>query len=381
MRSLSMWSLVGMFVCAGASAQPASNLDPVDDPGALSSRGGTPNGSDSCASATPITGAGTFNFDNANATTDGLAHAGCLFFGRDQIGRDIWYEWTATCTGAVNLSTCAMTTVDTKVAVYAPGAPCPPTDQYLVTCDDDSCDLRRNDVTFFAIAGQRYLIRLGNFPTSGGEGTGGVGTFTISCAEEESLCDADFSCQQAGDVIGYSSYSGFRCADNFTAPATGVVTSLCFWGTSFGHPPVDEFVVKYYRNLAGKPGALLATYTHGVDLAMKGRRFTGDTNAGLPEVEYSVHHPPFPVNAGQAYWVEIRNEEGASWFWSQAASGGGVSWQDDTIGDSYENAIQRPNLGFCLGFESTCPTDINNNGVTDFGDLNAILVNFGFDCD
>lgn len=374
MRSFSLWFLIGALASAGASAQPSSDADP------LPTRSGTPNGSDSCASATPITGAGTYDFNNSAATTDGLAHGACFFASQAQIARDIWYRWTATCTGPVTLTTCGATTVDTKVAVYAPGAPCPPTDQYLIRCDDNSCDTNRNNVTFLAIAGQRYLIRLGSYPVGGGEGIGGVGTFTISCVEQETLCSStdDLLCQNPGTANVYNSSQSFRCADDFTARATGVVTSLCFWGTTTSD---EKFVVRYYRNFANKPGSLLAAYTQGVDLAIAARRPTGAANPGGVEVEYAVHHPPLPVDEGERYWVEIRNEGSGLWQWSESQSGGGRSLQDFTLADSYDNAVQRPNLGLCVGFESFCSTDINNDRVTDFADLNALLVNFGFACD
>ncbi|MDA0947881.1 MAG: hypothetical protein O2799_05150 [Planctomycetota bacterium] len=47
------------------------------------------NGNNSCGSATPINGLGTFLFDNNGATIDGPADCG-----GQPVRRDIWYLWT-----------------------------------------------------------------------------------------------------------------------------------------------------------------------------------------------------------------------------------------------------------------------------------------------
>ena len=52
-------------------------------------------GSDSCATPDAIAGEGDFCFDNTTATTDGIPHPACLFFGADQIDSDVWFCWTA----------------------------------------------------------------------------------------------------------------------------------------------------------------------------------------------------------------------------------------------------------------------------------------------
>ena len=58
-------------------------------------------------------------------------HAGDL-----DIANDLWYCWTASASGPVSLSTCGLTDVDTKIAVY-PGPGCP--GGSALTCDDDAC--------------------------------------------------------------------------------------------------------------------------------------------------------------------------------------------------------------------------------------------------
>jgi hypothetical protein len=130
---------------------------------------------DNCPDATPI-GNGTFAFSTVNATTDGPDEPfACNFFGSTQIGHDIWYCYTASCTGHVTVSLCG-STYDTKLAIYNTDAACTcPTGQGAIGCNDDSCSLQSR-VTYPSIAGHKYLIRVGGYSTASG-----TGTMTVSC--------------------------------------------------------------------------------------------------------------------------------------------------------------------------------------------------------
>src|SRR5262245_36531559 len=92
-------------------------------------------GSDACASAQAIGGDGNHNFLNCAATTDGSPHALCNFFGQSQIERDVWFAWTATTTGSVQVTDCGGTSVDTKIAAYS-GTACPAV--AILACSDDN---------------------------------------------------------------------------------------------------------------------------------------------------------------------------------------------------------------------------------------------------
>jgi hypothetical protein len=130
---------------------------------------------DNCGSAEAISGFGVHNFDNSLATTDGMNNDLCLFFSQAGISNDIWYCWTATSTGPVRMTTCSQTPIDTKIAVYD-GCTCPEGNGILA-CSDDNCGLQ-TAVSWTAMAGQTYLLRLGNYPGA----AGGPGTFTIESA-------------------------------------------------------------------------------------------------------------------------------------------------------------------------------------------------------
>lgn len=335
--------------------------------------------SDSCAGATAIAGEGVFYYNNSGATTDGLVHGGCLFFGESQIVQDLWWRWTAHCDGVVTVRNCGQSVFDTKVAVYTPGAACPPDDQYLVVCGDDDCDLRRTSVSFVALAGQTYLIRLGNYPGM----SAGAGAITIDCEGEQVVCGLE-ECQDPIDAQPsfFSTGTVFRVADNFTPAASGFVDGLCWWGfninTNLGH----VFRVSYYTSTGDRPGRIIASYTTGAGLAQVGPVLTGETQqGGFAEKEYSASHRPFPVEAGVEYWLEIVNIVATDWAWRQGAGGDQSCWQDAIPSDGYVQANQHPyDLAFCLSMRSGCAGDVDGDGLVNFADLNSILGAFNTVC-
>ncbi len=163
--------------------------------------------SDQCTDALPISGEGTIAFDNTTATTDGPIHNACATTDapEKQIQKDVWYCWTAPCTDTVFVRTCGQTAVDTKLAVYD-GCACPPTDAALLDCGDDRCGSQSTAV-FHAVAGQSYLIRLGNYPGQ----SPGTGSFTMDCGAPNQL-----ACPGTGG-----------CCTAETTPAPGCVDEAC----------------------------------------------------------------------------------------------------------------------------------------------------------
>jgi hypothetical protein len=130
-------------------------------------------GTDTCTSPTAISGPGTFNFNNAAATTgsQGQGYSQCFDFGSTAITRDVWFNWTATVTGPMQVSTCGGTFIDSKLAVYGAGG-CPTAAP--LDCADDSCN-SQSSVLFSATAGNVYAIQLGTYSN----GAGAAGTFTV----------------------------------------------------------------------------------------------------------------------------------------------------------------------------------------------------------
>jgi len=128
---------------------------------------------DDCEDANSI-GNGATPFNTTNATTDGPAHPDACDSNEPQIGSDIWFNYTATCTGDVIVSTCG-SLYNTELAVYD-GCDCPASDGNLLGCNDDFCG-DQSLVKAPVVAGQCYAIRVGGF-----NGIEGAGTLTISCS-------------------------------------------------------------------------------------------------------------------------------------------------------------------------------------------------------
>ncbi len=130
---------------------------------------------DNCANAITI-GDGIHSFSTVGATTDGPAHAGvCQFSG--QTYADIWYQYQATCTGPLTISTCGTVNYDSDLVIYD-GCNCAA--PVLAACNDDTsgCSNFSSEVTAQVVEGNCYLIRVGGY---GSIGDVGSGTFLVQC--------------------------------------------------------------------------------------------------------------------------------------------------------------------------------------------------------
>jgi hypothetical protein len=123
--------------------------------------------SNQCVSAPVLNSYGTYPFNTKGATTDGAANALCAGSGSQNIFNDVWLRFRAPETFIVDVQTCGLTTLNTKIAVYR-GAEC---NAPVIACSDDACGTQ-SKVTFDAVKGQIYLIRVGaNVATGFGSGS------------------------------------------------------------------------------------------------------------------------------------------------------------------------------------------------------------------
>lgn len=374
-------SLVAQAATPAASAPASTGGGPPRGAGtSVTAPRGAANGANFCADAPGIAGPGSFTFDASNATTDGVAHPDlCNFFGEPQISNDLWWRWTSACDGVVTVETCGTATFDTELAVYSPLALCSPSSSYLLACNDDACGTLSR-VSFVAIAGQEYLIRLGSYITA----VPGPGSFQITCSENSVCAGEGANCQEVDYAeLAYTSESlYYRIADDFSPIASGAVSSLCWSGGEYTAGE-DDFRVVYYRDAGGYPGLPIAAFSQSAGSLTVRRTFTGlIVPDGLPESEYGACHPPVPVSRGERYWVEIRNFTTSNyWYWS-SSPGPGTSLQDYSPNNgNWTDIIDIiPDRAFCLGLESDCPNDTNSDGLVNFADLNNIISNFNTTC-
>jgi hypothetical protein len=125
-----------------------------------------PSSKDDCQNAKPIGDVKNQAFDTTNATFDGP--------GLCMTSPNIWYCYTATCTGDVTVSL-AGSSFDTMLAVYD-GCKCYPTFNDLIECNDDTANSYQSAVTFAAFAGSQYLIEVGGYANDKGPGL-----LTVNC--------------------------------------------------------------------------------------------------------------------------------------------------------------------------------------------------------
>src|SRR5436190_59604 len=124
-------------------------------------------GSDNCATATIISGTGSFAVNTSGATDSPQQSNAC-----PAAHADVWFSWTAAATQTISLSSCGGTSSDTVLAVY-PVTACPAGGAQLA-CNDDSC-ATQSSLAFNATSGTSYLIQIGAWSPN----TFFSGTFTL----------------------------------------------------------------------------------------------------------------------------------------------------------------------------------------------------------
>ncbi|MDT8301763.1 MAG: GEVED domain-containing protein [Sedimentisphaerales bacterium] len=141
-----------------------------------------------CNNAMPIGDVTGLAFDTTNATFDGPGH--CMN------GPNIWYIYTAACTGNAAVSLCG-SSYDTKLAVYEGGG-CNPSLSRLIECNDDACDAQ-SEAAFEVVTGQQYLIEVGGFSDNTGPGLISISCEGTEPEEESDLGDAPDSTNNFGN--------------------------------------------------------------------------------------------------------------------------------------------------------------------------------------
>ncbi|MEE2680771.1 MAG: hypothetical protein VX641_00195 [Planctomycetota bacterium] len=136
---------------------------------------------DDCGDATMVAD-GMHPFTNYYSTTDGQTTApeDCSEYG-PQISADVWFAYEASCTGKVTATACETADFDTRFEVWKGGCT-----GEMLACNDDGqdCEGYTSRVTFDAVCGETYHLRIGGY-----QGARGEGMVEFSC--EGSCCAAD----------------------------------------------------------------------------------------------------------------------------------------------------------------------------------------------
>lgn len=134
---------------------------------AMNANAQLPPPNDACANATVISN-GTSGGTTVGATADGSSTCD---FPAGGVIPDVWYSYTATCTGTVTVYTCNVTDWDPILSVHpdppGPATGCPGTTANQIVCNDQADPAPCNEqflfdarVTFAATQGTTYRIRV-----------------------------------------------------------------------------------------------------------------------------------------------------------------------------------------------------------------------------
>lgn len=141
-------------------------------------------GADDCANAS-VAVDGANPFDTTAATPDGPNHTAAQCQGAGTLNNNVWFSYTATCTGELLVTTCSLlggsANYDTRIAAYSGDC----NNLVLLGCNDDdpynSCGAAAGGFTstlrFDVDAGQTILISVGGFDGA----SVGTGSLFIAC--------------------------------------------------------------------------------------------------------------------------------------------------------------------------------------------------------
>jgi hypothetical protein len=151
----------------------------------------SPPSNDDCVDALSVGNVTNRHFDTSDATFDGP--------GRCMDSPNIWYCYTATCTGNVTVSL-AGSSFDTMLAAYR-GCACYPTSGRLIECNDDFGSSYQSELTFAATAGNQYLIEIGGYGSETGHGILNISCGGVVLPGRQDLGDAPDSTNNFGTTM------------------------------------------------------------------------------------------------------------------------------------------------------------------------------------
>ncbi|MEA3226382.1 MAG: GEVED domain-containing protein, partial [Planctomycetota bacterium] len=146
---------------------------------------------DDCINARAVGDVTNVPFDTTNTTFDGRGL--CL------TSPNIWYRYTASCTGEVTVSLLG-SSFDTMLAAYE-GTNCYPASGDMVGCNDDFDFTYQSQVMFAAVAGEQYLIEIGGYGSETGQGVLSIRCEGMASADKPDLGDAPDSTNNFGNSM------------------------------------------------------------------------------------------------------------------------------------------------------------------------------------
>ncbi len=318
-------------------------------------------GANDCASAQRLKGYGSYAFDTVGSTTDGLADVLCNFFNNQQIFNDVWFNFTAPESFVVEVTTCTATTLDSKIAIYG-GSDCA---SPVIACSDDNCNLQTT-VSFTAVAGEHYLIRLGGY----GATNFGAGTMTVAPI----AMLGDFTDKTTG--VRYVAVAGgsFAASEALAVALGGHLASI-------NDQAEQDFVHSNFGNLGGVDRRIWIGFN---DVAVEGafewtdlssRKYT-NWNAGEPNNSGGVEdYAEMLGSTGK--WNDLQLSGGSYAHLAVVELPGGGTKNPCPADLDLDGTVSAADLSALLGSWGTPDADIDGDGTTNAADLSALLGTWG----
>ncbi|MEJ2701359.1 MAG: GEVED domain-containing protein [Sedimentisphaerales bacterium] len=265
-----------------------------------------PTNNDSCGNAKPVGEVADLAFDTTDATHDGP--------GLCMTGPNIWFLYTASCTGETTVSLVG-SEYDTMLAVYG-GDDCDLTSSDLIACNDDFSSSRQSQITFETTVGDVYLVEVGGYGSAVGQGV-----LNISCEPAAQPSKDDCAHAQAvGDVKDLPFDTTDATFDGPGACMTSPNIWFVYTASCTGNATISLLGSSYDTMLAVYEGA-------NCDLNSGDLLVCNDDVAPYEQSEVLA-----PVVAGQKYLIEVGgygSRTGQGVLNISCESGGGQPSKDD----------------------------------------------------
>lgn len=164
---------------------------------------------DECAAApTLVSGIGSaFNTTTATTSIEAVDDSQCAgtFLNWGTANKDVWFKWTASASGTIDVTTCLTGSFDTSIVLYE--GSCGALTQ--VACNGDGpgnggCQNYYSQIAGFAVTpGSTYFVRIGGYDDGSGAGPEfGAGQLTLTFTEGFAGCPSAGGCDVAHATPG-----------------------------------------------------------------------------------------------------------------------------------------------------------------------------------
>jgi len=303
-----------------------------------------PPSNDNCFQATPVGDVTDLPFDTTNATFDGHGH--CM------TGPNIWYCYTATCTGTATVSLCG-SEYDTMLAVYD-GCECYPGLSDLIGYSDDYCDLQ-SLISFAVVAGHRYLIEVGGY-----ENETGQGVMSISCSGQPAPPLPNDNCYHAAPIGNVANLAFSTINASFDGPGHCMRSPniwYCYTATCTGNVTVSLCGSRFDTKLAVYSGC--TCYPSKDDLI--------ECNDDFCNTQSQI---TFAAVAGNQYLIEVGGYDYKTGFGVISVNCEGLLPEEFDLGDAPDSTN---NLGAVMtAYAMAGPSAVQANFPTVFNDGSGV---------